>query len=120
VACVVVEVADGLLQRETAALLRSPRFVASVDAWVMAAAEPLAALGGVQLLRQLGIEPVAISGRLSMSPLGLREAEAATGVRCLSASEIQSGALNDRLLRQRERLGGAASTPMKGLATDAV
>ena len=35
---VVVEIADGLLQTETAALLRSPLFTATVDNWVLATA----------------------------------------------------------------------------------
>src|SRR5262249_33124608 len=42
----VVEIADGLLQRETALLLQALRFRATVDAWVLAAGEALAAAGG--------------------------------------------------------------------------
>ena len=95
---VVVEIADGLLQCETAALLQHPGFTASVDAWVFAAGDPLAAAGGVSVLRSWGIEPLAISGVVSMSPLGMRETQAATQLMCLSASELQSGALNARLL----------------------
>src|SRR5229473_6588551 len=63
--CVVVEVADGLLQRETAALLQDHSFAASVDAWIFAAGDPLAAAGGVAVLRGWGIEPLAISGVVS-------------------------------------------------------
>ena len=43
---VVVEIADGLLQRETAALLQSPAFTATVRAWILAGGEPMAALSG--------------------------------------------------------------------------
>jgi hypothetical protein len=113
VACIVVEIADGVFQRETAALLRSTRFTSTVDAWVLTAGEPVAAAGGLQVLRGLGIEPAAISGRLSMSPLGVREAEVATGLRCLSAQVIQKGELNEQLLRRR-----AGAVP--GLAGGAV
>jgi hypothetical protein len=95
---VVVEIADGLLQRETAALLQHPSFAASVDAWIFAAGDPLAAAGGVSVLRSWGIEPLAISGVVSMGSLGIKEVQAATGLNCFSASELQSGALNDRLL----------------------
>lgn len=94
---VVVEIADGLLQCETAALLQHPGFTASVDAWVFAAGDPLAAAGGVSVLRSWGIEPLAISGVVSMSPLGMKETQTATQLTCLSASELQSGALNARL-----------------------
>ena len=94
---VVVEIADGLLQRETSALVQHPGFSASVDAWVFAAGDPLAAAGGVSLLRRWGIEPLAVSGLVSMSPLGIQETQAATQLNCLTASELQSGALNSHL-----------------------
>ena len=94
---VVVEIADGLLQCETAALLQHPGFATRVDAWVFAAGDPLAAAGGVGVLRSWGIEPLAISGVASMSPLGMRETQTATHLTCLSANELQCGALNARL-----------------------
>jgi hypothetical protein len=94
---VVIEVADGLLQTETAALLQSAAFRATVDAWVFAAGDPMAAESGVRMLREWNIVPVALAGIVSMSPLGIREAEHATGLRCYTAREIQDGALN-RLL----------------------
>ena len=94
---VVVEIADGLLQCETAALLQHRGFATSVDAWVFAAGDPLAAAGGVGVLRNWGIEPLAISGVVSMSPLGMRETQTATHLTCLSANELQCGALNVRL-----------------------
>lgn len=94
----VIEIADGLFQRETAALLQSPRFTATVNAWMLAAGEPMAAAAGVTTLRGWGIEPVAISGVVSMSPLGIQEAQSATGLSCLSASALQSGALNDQFI----------------------
>jgi hypothetical protein len=90
----VVEIADGLFQRETAALLRSPSFTATVNAWVLAASEPMAAAAAVTTLRGWGIEPVAISGVVSMSPLGMRETEAETGLSCFTAQALQAGALN--------------------------
>ena len=94
---VVIEIADGLLQRETSALLQCPQFVNQVDAFLFAAGDPLAAMGGVNLLRAWGIEPIAISGVVSMSPLGIKETQLATGLPCFKAGEIQSGALNTTL-----------------------
>jgi hypothetical protein len=101
---VVVEIADGLLQRETAALLQDPSFTTSVHAWIFAAGDPLAAAGGVSVLRGWGIEPLAISGVVSMGSLGIKEVQAATGLKCFSANELQSGALNDRLREGALRL----------------
>ncbi len=105
--CVVVEVADGLLQRETAALLQDHSFAASVDAWIFAAGDPLAAAGGVGVLRNWAIEPLAISGVVSMSPLGMKETQAATQLPCLTAGELQSGALNARLLETVSKRAGS-------------
>jgi hypothetical protein len=103
---VVVEIADGLLQRETAALLQTAGFTASVDAWILAATDPLAAAGGVSMLRGWGIKPVAVSGLVSMSPLCIRETEAATKLPCLTAKALQCGHLNARLMEK----GGGLST----------
>jgi hypothetical protein len=94
---VVVEIADGLLQNETATLLQNQRFTRTVDAWVFAAADPLGAAGGVRVLRKWGIEPLAISGLVSMSALGIRETQIATELPCLTAQSLQSGELNSQL-----------------------
>ena len=96
-AFVVVEIADGLLQEETAALLQCPAFTTSVSAWLLATSDPLAASGGADVFRDWGIEPLAISGLISMSPLGMREARAATEIKCVTAEELQRGELNERL-----------------------
>jgi hypothetical protein len=90
----VVEIADGILQGETAALLRSPEFTETVDAWLFAAGDPLAALSGAQLLRSWGIEPAGITGRITMSPLAMREVTAATNLQCFSSPDLQAGLFN--------------------------
>src|SRR4030088_2859096 len=95
---VVVEIADGLLQNETAALLQNRRFTRSIDAWVFAAGDPLGAAGGVRVMREWGIEPIAISGVVSMSPLGIRETQLATDLPCMTAHSLQCGELNPQLL----------------------
>jgi hypothetical protein len=94
---VVVEIADGLLQQETAALLRHPMFQSTVDAWMFAGGDPMSAESGARILRQLGIEPIGMSGIMSMSALCIREAESATGLRCYTADELQSGVANEAL-----------------------
>jgi len=104
---VVVEIADGLLQPETAALLQHPGFAASVSAWIFAAGDPLAAVGGVTVLRNWAIEPLAISGVVSMSPLGMKETQAATQLACLTAGELQCGALNARLQETVSKRAGS-------------
>lgn len=75
---IVLEVADGLLQQETAALLRTPEFRASVDGIVFAAGDSISAVAGVRQLREEGLPVLALSGVLTSSPLAT--AEAVTGV----------------------------------------
>jgi hypothetical protein len=90
----VIEIADGLLQRETAALLQSASFMSQVTACVFATRDPLGAVGGVSMLSRWGITPVVISGLIARSPLAMREVQSATGIRCMTADELQSGDLN--------------------------
>ncbi|WP_299055914.1 hypothetical protein [uncultured Nocardioides sp.] len=80
---VVVEVADGLYQGETAQLLADPAYAGRVDAVVFAAQDALGAAAGVRRLRELDLPVVAASGVVTASPLAAGEAHAAlagTGV----------------------------------------
>lgn len=111
---VVIEIADGLLQKETSALLQSPAFTSTVDAWVFATSDPLGALGGVWMLSDWGIAPVAMSGLLTMSPLAMQEVQANSGVQCMTARQLECGMLNERLeqlARQRSGSRAAGSAP---------
>lgn len=96
---VVVEIADGLLQPETSALLQSPEFVDSVDAWALACGDALAVEASLRQLRKWGLEPGIVSGCVSMSPLAMQEVRGATGVHCLTADALQSGGVNELLAR---------------------
>lgn len=78
---VVVEIADGLLQRETAALLDpTSSFSSRVDALLLAAADSMGAHAGVEWLRTRNLPLRAVSGLVTASPLAAREARAAAGV----------------------------------------
>jgi hypothetical protein len=104
---IVIEIADGIFQRETAMLLRSPEFRAAVDHVVFAANDSLSAESGVRHLRQYGLPLRAISGLVTRGPLLMREAEAATGVPCLTPDRIADGAAQE-LLRQPDRAAAHA------------
>jgi hypothetical protein len=70
----VVEFADGILQRETAMLLRSESVRSRVHRVIFSACDALGAIGGLALLEErFGIRPHAVSGVCSSSPLGIRE-----------------------------------------------
>lgn len=94
---VVFEVADGLFQRETAELLRSPAFAREVDAVVFAAGDAMGSAGGVQTLRAMGLPVVAASGLLTASPLAMREAAGAAGIRVLDLEALRDPQILDHV-----------------------
>ena len=112
----VLEIADGLFQRETTMLLRTDAFIRTIDSVVFATSDPLGAAAGIGLLREWGIEPVAVSGLISMSPLAMQEAATATGVRCVTAADLQNGALVDESFSPRAVVADADSE-VEGVAS---
>ncbi|MEO0912141.1 MAG: DUF1611 domain-containing protein [Pseudomonadota bacterium] len=88
---VVVEIADGLFQQETASIMAGSRIRHRMDGILFAAPDALGAVGGVTILRQHGIEPFAVSGMVTLSALGQREAAAETGVPMLSRDDLCCG-----------------------------
>lgn len=85
---IVLEVADGLFQSETAALLRHPAFGATVDRLLFAAADAMGACGGVELLRSRGHRVDAVAGAFTASPLAVREAAAVLDQPVLGRAEL--------------------------------
>jgi hypothetical protein len=77
---ILIEVADGLYERETARLIESEAFRSSVDGVIFAAGEAMGAVAGVEHLRRLGLPVIGVSGRLTTSPLAVRETAAACGL----------------------------------------
>ncbi|WP_104399985.1 molybdopterin guanine dinucleotide synthesis B family protein [Vibrio penaeicida] len=71
---IVVEIADGVYQRETRALLQNPSFKANYRNIVFTARESLGATSGAQWLTDQGYYVPAISGMICASPLAHREA----------------------------------------------
>ncbi len=85
---VVMEIADGLLQEETGALLRDPELKERLSGLVFACGDAVAAQGGVTMLRSFGHDVTVLTGMLSCSPMSSSEASTATGVRVLTKSEL--------------------------------
>lgn len=87
---VVVEIADGVFQQETRAILKASRISNRLDAILFAAPDALSALGGVMVLERFNLTPFAISGVVSCSPLATAEAVEATGLPILSREDLRS------------------------------
>ncbi|APX33766.1 DUF1611 domain-containing protein [Brachybacterium sp. P6-10-X1] len=77
---VLLEIADGVCQGETARLLADDEFGAVVDAVAFAAGDALGAVGGVGALGALGRIPAFVSGVVTSSPLATSEARRALQV----------------------------------------
>lgn len=90
---IVLEVADGIFQRETATLLRSPVFRRSVDGVLFAGSDALGVSAGLETLKELGLPVLAASGVVTSSPLAKREAEARTGLPVLDTEGLRDIAL---------------------------
>lgn len=105
---VVVEIADGVFQAETAAILRDSAMKRRFDGVLFAAPDALGALGGVEVLRQNGLRPFAISGMVTCSPLARSEAQQATRLPLLSRLDLTDPAVIMPVLRQRIRHEAAA------------
>ena len=94
----VLEVADGLLQKETANLLESKTFSRLTDGVLFAAGEAMGAVAGVEWLRNRRLPLRGVTGRLAASPLQIREAKAATGLEVYGLSELDDPATAAKLI----------------------
>ncbi len=87
---IVLEVADGLLQCETAALLDSKIFARTADSIIFAAGDAMGAAAGVEYLKRKKLPVIAVSGRLTASPLAVIETENVTGLPVLDKTALSS------------------------------
>jgi hypothetical protein len=86
---VVLEVADGILQAETAALLESPVFKAIVGGVFFAAGDAMGALAGCNWLKQRDLPIAGLGGVMTAAPLQSMEATTATGVPTFTREELE-------------------------------
>lgn len=109
---IVLEIADGVLQRETAALLMSPVFARTVDGILLAAQDSMGASAGVNwLTAQQSVPVLALSGILSAAPLQAREANLALGLEVHDRENLATPSVARNLIGragQRKRPGDSA------------
>jgi hypothetical protein len=102
---IVAELGDGLLGAYgVAAILEDSEIRAAFTAVVLAANDPVAAWGGVRMLReQFGVEPVAVTGPATDNQAGTRIIEEALGVPAINART--DGERLAELVRERLGIG---------------
>lgn len=98
---IVVELADGVLQAETAELLASPGFAYYCTGLLFAAGDAMGAVAGVQWLQRKGLEVCTVSGALTASPLAVRETSSALGIPVVGKKELSDPAYAAMLLAER-------------------
>ncbi|HEX6900527.1 MAG TPA: hypothetical protein VF789_12460 [Thermoanaerobaculia bacterium] len=110
----VAELGDGLIGAYgVAAILDDPEIRSAFTAVVLAANDPVAAWGGVRLLRErFGIEPVAVTGPATDNLAGTRIIEEQCGVPAINART--DGERLAALVRQRLGLGVPAAQAVAG------
>lgn len=87
---IVIEIADGLLQRETKSLLQNKQFMAGIDHVIYSDNSSTGAIHGLHLLRKWNIEPFALAGCFTAAPLLVEEVEAAETKQVLSLEDLAS------------------------------
>lgn len=87
----IIEIADGIFQRETRLLLESDELRARVDHVFFSAGDSLGAECGVRRLRSEGWPVRAVTGLVTASPLAMREVEEFVGIPCLSIDRLMTG-----------------------------
>lgn len=84
----VIEFADGIFQRETAMLLKSQEVRNRISKLIFCAPDSSAVYGGLRVLKEeFDLQPDAISGLCSSSPLAMREIESFTNLPIIQSME---------------------------------
>ncbi|HYM82462.1 MAG TPA: DUF1611 domain-containing protein [Candidatus Limnocylindria bacterium] len=110
---IVLEIADGVLQGETAALLKTKVFKEVVGGIVFTASDAMGALAGESWLRDNGLPLVALSGILTASPLSTKEASKATRVPIFSRQDLARSKTAMGILASAQRRTQPATSPAK-------
>ena len=91
---IVIEIADGILQRETKMLLENKRFMSLIDHVIFSSCDSLSALYGLESLKKIGIYPTALSGVLTASPLLIKEVKENTFTPVFTLEQLMNGEMN--------------------------
>ncbi len=87
---VVMEIADGLFQRETSMLISNKSFMDTIDHVLFSSGDSLSAMQGISTLAELGIKPFALSGMINAHPLLVAEVNKNTDLPLLGLEELAS------------------------------
>ncbi len=88
---IVVEIADGILQRETALLLRDCLFMSTIHGVILSCGDSLGVPAALRMLEMLHIYPFAISGLFTASELLIEEVQHIISTPVLRLDDLLNG-----------------------------
>jgi hypothetical protein len=95
--CIVMEIADGILQQETLALISNKEFMSTVSDVVFSCGDSLSAIQAMTMLEKLGINPLFLCGKFTMSELLIKEVQQYLNVPIFTLSQLESKQANKLL-----------------------
>lgn len=100
---VVCEIADGLLQQETNALLQHKDFMSTVSSVLFSAGDSMGAISGLQMLNSWGIYPFSVVGLYTAAPLLVKEVENRVDIPILLLPQLSEPSIVRHLEPTRKR-----------------
>lgn len=98
----IVELADGILQRETAMLLASDEVKSRIHKLIFCSYDAFGAIGGLKVLKEkFKLVPDAISGVCSSSPLSIKELSEFTDLPVFNSADADLDLMKDILTSKR-------------------
>jgi hypothetical protein len=99
---IVMEIADGLFQRETAMLLRHKAFMSTISGVMFSCGDSLSAMHGIKLLEDLNQNILGICGLFTISPLLVSEVQEESHYPVFTLSDLSSPKIVDALSPRTE------------------
>ncbi|MEY4331050.1 MAG: hypothetical protein RL609_1798 [Bacteroidota bacterium] len=95
--CIVMEIADGILQQETYQLISNKAFMSTISEVVFSCGDSLSAIQGMTLFSNLEINPLFLCGKFTMSELLIKEVQKHLEIPIFTLSQLESKMANSLL-----------------------
>ncbi len=116
---VIVEIADGLLQRETSMLLQNPHFLSFIDHLMLSSGDSMGAISGIEELHRLGLQPSGLCGAFQAAPLLVKEVRSRVDLPIFSLSVLSDPSIVQKLRPAHlTHMNGVMNAAAKELTAD--
>jgi hypothetical protein len=99
---IVMEIADGILQRETTMLLEDTGFRSTIHSSFFSAGDSLGVMSGLQILANWGIQPFGVGGLFTASELLISEVEDRIDIPVLRLNDLLTTRATERIIFEAE------------------